>query len=94
MGSTVSEKNSVSKQNLRDNAIRFRREIENRGRKKTNKNNEDSNRRSSDGNIEWTTEMKVNLLEIDKRERRRRRGFMNRMKDTWDVIYERTMFKR
>ena len=31
--------------------------------------------------------MKVNLLEIEKRERIRGRGFMNRMKDAWDVIY-------
>ena len=53
-----------------------------------NKDNEDNNRRSSDGNIDWTTEMKVNLPDIEKRERRRRRGFLNRMKDAWDVIYD------
>ena len=46
------EKNRVSKQNLRGNAVRFRREMENRGRKKTNKDNEDNDRRSSDSNIE------------------------------------------
>ena len=59
----------MSKQNLRNNATRFRREMENRGRKKTNKDNEDNDiyRRSSNGNNEWTTEMKVNLLEIEKR---------------------------
>ena len=31
-----------------------------------NEDIEDNNRRSSDGNIEWTAEMKVNFLEIDK----------------------------
>ena len=58
--------------------------MENRGSKKTNKDNENNDRRSSNDNIEWTTEMKVNLLEIKTRERRRGRGFMNRMKDAWD----------
>ena len=28
------------------------------------------------------------MLEIEKMERRRGRGFMNRMKDAWDVIYD------
>ena len=36
----------------------------------------------------WTTEMKVNLLKIEERERNRGRGFMKRMKEAWDDIYE------
>ena len=36
----------------------------------------------------WTTEMKVNLLKIEQRERNRGRGFMKRMKEAWDDIYE------
>ena len=68
------EKNIVFKQTLRDNAIRFRREMENRGRKKTKKDKEDNDGRSSNGNIEWTTEMKVYLLEIEKKEQGSRRG--------------------
>ena len=36
----------------------------------------------------WTSEMKVNLLRIEERERNRSRGFMKRMKEAWDEIYE------
>ena len=32
--------------------------------------------------------MKVNLLKIEERERNRGRGFMKRMKEAWDDIYE------
>ena len=32
--------------------------------------------------------MKVNLLKIEKRERNQGRGFMKRMKEAWDAIYE------
>ena len=36
----------------------------------------------------WTTEMKVNLLKIEERERNRGHGFMKRIKEAWDDIYE------
>ena len=36
----------------------------------------------------WTTEMKVNLLKIEERERNQGRGFMMRRKEAWDDIYE------
>ena len=36
----------------------------------------------------WTTEMKVNLLKIQKREKNRGRGLIKRMKEAWDDIYE------
>ena len=36
----------------------------------------------------WTTEMKVNLLRIEECERNQGRGFMRRMKEAWDDIYE------
>ena len=36
----------------------------------------------------WTTETKVNLLKIEGRERNRGRGFMKRMREAWDDIYE------
>ena len=32
--------------------------------------------------------MKVNLLKIEERERNRDRGFMKRIKEAWDDIYE------
>ena len=37
--------------------------------------------------IEWTTEMKVRLVQIDNEERRRGRGFMTRVKDRWIEEY-------
>ena len=36
----------------------------------------------------WTTEMKVNLLKIEERERNQDREFRKRMKEAWDNIYE------
>jgi hypothetical protein len=32
--------------------------------------------------------MKINLLRIEEQERSRGRGFMKRMKEAWDSIYE------
>ena len=36
----------------------------------------------------WRTKMKVNLLRIEECERNQGRGFMRRMKEAWDDIYE------
>ena len=36
----------------------------------------------------WITEMKVNLLKIEERERNRGSGFMKRMKEVWDDTYK------
>ena len=79
------EKHKVSKQNLRDNAVRFKREmnINMQGRQNNTNNSDDT----SAGHAEWTNEMKINLLTIEERERSRGRGFMKRMKEAWDSIY-------
>ena len=37
---------------------------------------------------EWTNEMKFNLLRIEDQERSKGRGFMKRMKEAWDLIYD------
>ena len=37
--------------------------------------------------LEWTTEMKIDLVTIDKEERARGRGFMKRVKERWDQKY-------
>ena len=81
------EKNHVSKQNLRDNASRFKEELEMnvRSEKAQIEIEEDTTLKSTH---KWTTEMKVNLLKIEERERNRGRGFMKRMKEAWDDIYE------
>ena len=39
------------------------------------------------GNIEWSTDMKVNLLLIDEEKRTNGKGFMKRMKDRWVAKY-------
>ena len=77
------EECKVSKQNLRDNAVRFRTEIGN-----TTEATRDSTYNSenkSAGNTVWTNEMKVILLRIEEQERNRGRGFMKRMKEEWDL---------
>ena len=83
-------RNYVSTQNLRDNAVRFRMEMN-----EPNTTNEiqqemvDQNRNTNNGNAaktnnEWTNEMKLELLKIDREERSKRRGFMKQMKERWD----------
>ena len=48
----------------------------------------DANERIATKAAEWTNEMKLNLLRIEKVEREKGRGFMKRMKKAWDLIYE------
>ena len=80
------EENHVSKQNLRDNAARFKKELEMNVRSQKTKIEieEDTTLKSTH---KWTTEMKVNLLKIEERERNRFRGFITRIKEAWDDIY-------
>ena len=81
------EKNYVSKQNLRGNAARFQKELEmNVGSEKAQIEVEEDT--TLNNTNKWTTEMKVNLLKIEERERYRGHGFMKRMKEAWDDIYE------
>ena len=83
-------RNNVSTQNLRDNAVKFRMEMN-----EPNTTNEiqqemvDQNRNTNNANAaktnnEWTNEMKLELLKIDREERSKGRGFMKRMKERWD----------
>ena len=37
--------------------------------------------------LEWTTEMKIELVTLDQEERAKGRGFMKRVKDRWDAKY-------
>ena len=48
----------------------------------------DANERITTKAAEWTNEMKLNVLRIEKVEREKGRGFMTRMKKAWDMIYE------
>ena len=81
------EKNCVSKQNLKDNAARFKKELEmNVGSEKAQIEIEEDT--TLNNTNKWTTEMKVNLLKVEERERNRGRGVMKRMKEAWNDIYE------
>ena len=80
------EKRNRSKQNLRDNAVRFKRGMNINIQEC--QNNTSTRDNTSTGHFEWTNEMKINLLRIEEQERSRGRGFMKRMKKTWDAIYE------
>ena len=81
------EKNRVSKQNLRDNAARFKKELEMNVRSEIAQIEieQDTTLKS---NHKWTTEMKLKLLKIEKQERNRGCGFTRRIKEAWDGIYE------
>ena len=72
------DKTGISKQNLTDNARRFKREIGD----ERNENNTLTDKAN------WTLEMKVDLIKIDKEERQKGRGFMKRIKEEWDKRYK------
>ena len=80
------EKRNRSKQNLRDNAVRFKRGMNINIQE--SQNNTSTRDNTSTGHFEWTNEMKINLLRIEEQERSRGRGFMKRMNEAWDAIYE------
>lgn len=75
-------KSHVSKQNLRDNAKRFKKELENTGI--FEQENEEMNN-VQDNKNKWANVM--NLLKIEECERKKGRGFMKRMKGAWDKLY-------
>ena len=80
MGRTIPREKHISKQNLRDNSARFEKEL-------LMNDNRDDPQMENDQDIilnnvsKWTNEMKVNLLNIQKRERNQGTGFMKRMKE-------------
>ena len=86
-------RNYVSTQNLRDNAVRFRMEMnEPKTANEIQQEMVDQNRNTNNANAaktinEWTNEMKLELLKIDREERSKGRGFMKRMKERWDEKY-------
>lgn len=83
------EKNDVSKQNLRDNAARFKREDQSGKDSRTEDGIQTSETVSAQRPTcrKWTNEMKLDVLEIYQRERAQGRGYMKRMKEAWDTIY-------
>ena len=69
-------------QNLIDNAKRFAKE--GWGRVQEDSVNSEAQKRDTQSkNVEWTTEVKVRLVQIDDEERKRGKGFMERVKERW-----------
>ena len=83
----------MSTQNLRDNAVRFRLEMKEPNtiseiqQEMVDENRNTNNASAAKTNNEWTNEMKLELLKIDREERSKGRGFMKQMKERWDEKY-------
>ena len=76
----------MSAQNLRDNAGRFRLEMNEPNttneiqQEMVDQNRDTNNANAAKTNNKWTNEMKLELLKTDREERSKGRGFMKRMK--------------
>ena len=68
MEPTIPQKNHIPKQNLRDNAARFKKELGINDNREVPQN-EMEQESTTDNTNEWTNKMKVNLMKIDKCER-------------------------
>ena len=84
-GEHYSEKNLLSKQILRDNATRLKKDSN------MNFGSEETQIEKEDGTT-WIAptsgQPKVNLLKIQERENYRGCGFMKKVKKTWDDTYK------
>ena len=86
-------RNHVSTQNLRDNLVRYRMEMNESNttneiqQEMVDQNLNTNNTNADKTNNKWTNEMKLELLKIDREERSKGRRFMKRMKEGWDYKY-------
>ena len=80
-------------QNLRDNAGRFRLEMNEPNtaneiqQEMVDQNRNTNNKNAAKTNSKWTNEMKLELLKTDREERSKGRGFMKQMKERWNDKY-------
>ena len=82
-------KNHISKQNLRNNAVRSKQQIHISDNSiPENDVMEQETTMHCPAPRKWTNDMKINLLKIHHRKRKNERGFMRRMKEAWDTIYD------
>ena len=85
--------NNVSTLNLRDNAVRFRMEMNKPNttneiqQEMMDQNHNRNNANAAKTNNEWTNEMKLELLKIDREEIRKGSGIIKRVKEKWDEKY-------
>ena len=77
----------MAAQNLVDNAKSFKKE----GYENIGEQNEliveQTTPENDSKQLNWTTEMKIDVVTIDKEERTKGRGFMKRLKERWDQKY-------
>ena len=75
----------ITAQNLCENVRRFKKEriVKTEGQQ----GGECTDNVRNEKNVQWQTEMKVRLVEIDLEEREEGRGFMNRVKERWDMEF-------
>ena len=85
-------KNHISKQNLRDNALRIKQQIHVSDNSIPESDvqtiTEQETTMHFPASRKWTNDMKINLLKIHHRETKKGRGFMRRMKEAWDTVYD------
>ena len=85
--------NNVSTQNLRDNAVRFRLEMNEPNttneiqQEIVDQNHNINNTNAAKTNNEWANELKLELLKSDREERSKGREFLKQMKERWDEKY-------
>ena len=83
----------MSTQNLRDNAVRFRLEMNEANttneiqQEIVDQNHNINNKNAAKTNNEWTNEFKLELLKTDREERSKGREFLKQMKERWDEKY-------
>ena len=86
-------KSYISKQNLRDNSARFKQQLSIINNTNVEREVQPSETQQNTPikiptSRKWTNEMKINVLKIYQKERAKGRGFMKRMKEAWDTIYD------
>ena len=74
-------------QNLVHNARRFKKEGGGNMAEWEEPMAEQDTRKNNNKQFNWTTEMKINVVIMDKEERAKERGFMKRVKERWDQKY-------
>ena len=74
-------------QNLVDNARRFKKEGWGNMAEQEELMAEQATPENNNKQLNWTTEMKIDVVIMDKEERAKGRGFMKRVKERWDQKY-------
>ena len=74
-------------QNLADNARRFKKEGWGNITEWEESMAEQATPENNNKQLNWTTEMKIDVVMMDKEKRAKRRGFIKRVKERWNQKY-------